>query len=81
MLEDILGDVARGVLRPILRFVFIDVLLHGVFEIIVQGTGYIICKPVTPSVKPDGWQAGIVGLFAWALIGFGCYRMYHGQLF
>jgi hypothetical protein len=60
---EIAGEVFGGALRIIGR-VFAEV----VFEICIKGLGYLICRPFSRSVNPDGVLVAVVGLAAWASI-------------
>lgn len=64
MIADILVEIAAVALRGIGRIVG-DVFISFFFELAVQGTGYVICKPFKPDVKPDGRLATVAGLTFW----------------
>ena len=40
-------------------------IIEVIFEICVKGMGYLICRPFSRLIDPDG---AFVGIFAWALI-------------
>lgn len=58
---EIVGEVARGLLRVI--------LVEFLFELMIEGTGYLICKRFKSSVDPDGVVVAVVGIVFWMLIG------------
>jgi hypothetical protein len=60
---EITGEVFGGALRIIGR-VFAEVI----FEIYIRGLGYLICRPFSRSVNPDGVLVPVVGLAAWASV-------------
>lgn len=68
---EIVGEVCGGALRIIGR-VFAEV----VFEICVKGLGYLICRPFSRTINPDGLIVAVIGLAAWALILFSLYFGY-----
>lgn len=61
---EIIGEFAGGVLRFIGRM-----LLEGVFELLIQGVGYLICRPFKRNVNPDGGLVDVIGLVFWAAVG------------
>lgn len=64
MIGEIIVEVAGGVLR------FIGyVLLEGVFEVLIKGVGYLICRPFKRNVDPDGALVVVAGLVFWAVVG------------
>lgn len=62
-----IGEIAvelfGGALRVIGR-----VLAEVVFETCIKGSGYLICRPFSRSVNPDGILVTAVGLAAWVFI-------------
>lgn len=60
---EIAGELFGGALRIIGR-----VLAEVFFEICIKGIGYLICRPFSRSVNPDGLLVTVVGLAAWVLI-------------
>ena len=68
---EIAGEVLGGVLRIIGR-----ALAEVVFEICIKGLGYLVCRPFSHSVNPDGALVAVVGLIAWLLILFALYFSY-----
>lgn len=47
-----------------------DIAIRLVGEILIQGVGYVICKPFKPNVSPDGALAFLVGLAFWLSFGY-----------
>lgn len=71
-------DVVVDVIAATGRFVG-RLLTEVVLELLCKGTGYLICKRVKPSIDPNGWQVGLVGLVLWvAVIGTGFYLYQSG---
>lgn len=60
---EIAGEIFGGALRIIGR-----VLAEIVFEICVKGLGYLVCRPFSRTVNPDGALIAVVGLITWALL-------------
>ncbi|WP_372865451.1 hypothetical protein [Spongiibacter sp.] len=70
-LADIAGEALGGALRLLGH-----VLVELVFEVLIKGLGYALCRPFCASLNPDGWRVTVVGLLAWvalALIGYSVY--------
>ena len=61
---EIIGEVAVGVLRFIGRM-----LLGGIFELLIKGVGYLICRPFKRNVDPDSGLVVVVGLVFWVAMG------------
>ena len=62
-LGEIAGEIFGGALR-IIGWVLVEV----VFEVCIKGLGYLICRPFSRSVNPDGMLVVVVGVAVWALI-------------
>ena len=66
-----LGDLAAGLFELVGRFIG-PILVEFVFEILIQGTGYLIVRYVVflnqQEVDPDGPLATITGLSFWVAI-------------
>jgi hypothetical protein len=60
---EIVGEVFGGSLRIIGR-VFAEI----VFEICVKGLGYLVCRPFSRNVNPDGVLVVVVGLISCAFL-------------
>jgi len=70
---EIAGELLGGLLR-LLVYVLVDI----VFELLIKGSGYGICRIFTKKVDPDGVAAIITGIGFWAVIGFIGYALYKG---
>lgn len=75
MLIEVVAEVAIGALRVAGR-VLAEIFVHGVVEIGVQGTGYLLCRPFNRNVRPDGGLATTVGLIFWLVAGGAGYLVY-----
>lgn len=75
MLIEVIAEVTIGALRVAGR-VLAEIFLHGIVEIGVQGTGYLLCRPFNRSVPPDGGLATTVGLVFWLVAGVAGYLVY-----
>ena len=60
---EIVGEVFSVVFRFIFRF-FIDVIV----EILIKGLGYLIYRPFSKNVDPEGFKVTILGVVIWVLI-------------
>ena len=60
MALDAVGDLFEVVGRFLFR-----ILNEVVVEFFCKGTGYLICKPFKPNVKPDGFLVFSVGFIFW----------------
>lgn len=69
------GEIAGELLGVLFRFVG-HLFLEVVFEVLVKGAGYIICRPFYRRVNPDGFLVIVVGLAFWALLGWLLYMGY-----
>ncbi|WP_371185562.1 hypothetical protein [Thalassotalea maritima] len=63
MVFEIVADVFTGILRLLFRIVS-EVLL----EFLLKGTGYLICRPFSKNIDPDGYKVVLVGLVFWTLV-------------
>lgn len=68
---EIAGEVLGGALKAIGR-----VLVEIIFEICIKGLGYLVCKPFTRTVNPDGVLVVMVGFIIWALLLLALYFGY-----
>lgn len=69
---EVIGEVVGGVFRIIGR-----ILLEVVFELLVKGAGYLVCRPFKRNVDPDSGLVVVVGLVFWlvaGVIGYAVYR-------
>jgi len=69
MVFDLAGD-AIGVVVKFIGQVFVTL----VFEIMVQGAGYIICRVFSSKVERFSKTSAAVGFCFWALVVFAIYR-------
>jgi len=60
---EIVGDSVSFIFRLIARF-FIEII----FEIVIQGTGYLFCRLFNKNVNPDGVVVALIGLALWAAL-------------
>jgi hypothetical protein len=71
MIGDVVGEVAGGVLKFIGR-----IILEIVFESLIKGAGYILCRPFgRRRLDPDGGLVVVVGLAFWIAVGVGIYAI------
>lgn len=61
-----LESIAEGILGSVLR-VLLWVIVEIIFELLIKGLGYIVCRPFTKSDVDDPLCA-VVGVLAWLLI-------------
>lgn len=66
MLE-VLAEGFTAVLR-LLAYVLKEAIVQLLFETLIRGTGYLLCRPFSTSVSPDGFATTVVGLFAWIIL-------------
>ena len=71
-LGDIAGETLGGIVRVVGRILF-----EIFFEIIIQGTGYVLVRTVRPKTAPDDTICAVVGLLFWVFVGVGGYFVYH----
>lgn len=66
---ELVGELAGGILRFIGRL-----LLEIVFEFLIKGVGYLLCRPFSrKKLDPDSASVAVVGLAFWAVVGIGVY--------
>lgn len=63
-----ISELAAAILRMFGR-VFVEVVVHVLGEVAIQGMGYLICRPFKHNVRSDGLLTTVVGLTFW--MGFG----------
>ena len=69
-------EVAGGVFKVVVRILG-HILLEVIFELIVKGPGYLICKLFTKrDLDPDGFVVVLTGFLFWLVIGVGAYSLY-----
>ncbi len=64
-----MGEIAGEAIGLIFRFV-IHVVMEIFGEILVKGLGYIVLRPFSKDIDPDGLAVLLTGLAMWALIIF-----------
>lgn len=70
-----LGEVAGEVLGGLFRVIG-NIAAEIIFEILVKGLGYLLCKPFSKNLNSDGSLVIFVGLCAWVFIAIVCYLGY-----
>ncbi len=70
-LGEIAGEALGGFVRVVGRILF-----EIFFEIIIQGTGYVLVRTVRPKTEPDDTVCTVVGLLFWVCVGVGGYFVY-----
>jgi len=68
---EIAGELLGGLLRLVGRF-----FLEVVIEILIKGTGFLICKPFNKRIAPDGIIVVFFGFMFWILIGYLSFLLY-----
>lgn len=68
---EIAGEFLGGILKFIGRF-----FAEFIFEMLIKGTGYLICKRFSNRVDPDGVLVVLVGLVFLSLVGVGVLFIY-----
>lgn len=76
MAGEVLGEVVAGILRPVLGFIFREVLLHFVWEMVVLTTGYYLCRPFNRNVEPESISAAFAGSLFWAMVGIAIFHFF-----
>ncbi len=71
MIGDVVGEAAGGLLKFIGRLIF-----EVVFEFLIKGAGYILCRPFSRrTLDPDGGLVVVVGLTFWVTVGVAIYAI------
>ncbi|MEP1741442.1 MAG: hypothetical protein ABJI60_00795 [Kangiellaceae bacterium] len=68
---EIAGEFLGGILKFIGRF-----FAEFIFEMLIKGTGYLICKRFSKRVDPEGALVVLVGLVFLGLVGVGVLFVY-----
>lgn len=68
---EIAGELLGGIFRILGNF-----LAEVVFEILVKGLGYLVCRLFSKSVDPDGISVVLAGFAAWGVIFVALYFGY-----
>ncbi len=71
MIGEIVGEAVGGVLRFVGQ-----VLFEGVFEILVRGVGYLICRPFKHNIDPESFLVALVGMLFWICVAGVGYLIY-----
>ena len=66
-------DVAGGLFKVIARFLGY-IFLELIFELLLKGPGYFICKQLTKNdSNPDGVIVVFIGFLFWVVLGLSAY--------
>ena len=63
MLGELISELASLVGR-----IFIFVVVDVIFELLLKGAGYLLLRPFTRSIDPDGVPVIAVGIIFWLLV-------------
>jgi hypothetical protein len=66
------AEGAGAVLRVTLRL-----MIELFWELILQGTGYLVMKRIRPAQEPGEWQCTVVGLVVWSGVLAAAYLARH----
>jgi len=67
-IAEIAGELLGGIFRLLGSFL-VDVVL----EILIKGLGYVLCRPFSKRVNPDGIVVSVAGVVGWLVIICGLY--------
>ncbi|MEE2730695.1 MAG: hypothetical protein VYA55_07710 [Pseudomonadota bacterium] len=70
-LAEIAGDLVGSASRLIG-----NIIVEVIFELLVKGLGYLVCRIFFRSVDPDSSLVVVVGLSAWVIVLFSAYFLY-----
>ena len=73
---EVLIELLGGAMRLLGRFMA-ELFVHFLFETVVRGTGYLICRAFSRNADPEGSVATGVGLVVWLAIGIGALAAMH----
>ena len=68
---EIVGELLGGVFKFLGRL-----FIEFVIELIIKGSGYLICRMFSKDVDPDGVLVILVGLMFIGMVGWGIYFVY-----
>ncbi|MEY4517115.1 MAG: hypothetical protein RL180_1461 [Pseudomonadota bacterium] len=68
MPAEIVGQVIGGVIKMIGQL-----MVEVIFNIAIQGTGYLLCYPLNKHIDPESWPVVCVGLGFWVVLAAGAY--------
>ncbi|GAA6142427.1 hypothetical protein [Hydrogenophaga sp. 5NK40-0174] len=60
-------EIAGELLRPVFRLIAY-IVVEIVFELAIKGLGYLLCRPFSRDLDPDGIMVTVVGLLAWGVL-------------
>ena len=75
MLGEIIVEAAGGLVRLMGRLLG-EIFLHLIFEILVQGVGYLLCKPFYRNVRPDSALTTVTGIAFWFVVAVAVFLTY-----
>jgi len=68
------GEVIGEALSGVFRFVF-RMFAEVIFEFLIKGVGFIICRPFSKKISQDDFIVTIIGIFVWGIIIFCGYQL------
>lgn len=73
MIGEVVGELLAGAVRLLGRF-----LVEVVFEFLIKGAGYIVCRLLSrKKPDPDSAPVVVVGVVFWVAVGVGVYALSH----
>jgi len=66
-------EIVSDVISVIFKFIW-EVIILSLFELLVKGAGFLICRLFSRKVKRDGGLVAVVGIAFWILIIFAIYQ-------
>lgn len=72
---EIAGEAVGGVLRLVGRFLF-----EIIFELLIQGLGYVVIRVFRPGHEPGPGACAVVGLLCWGSLFAGGYFVYRATV-
>jgi len=70
-LGEIAGEALGGILRALGRILF-EIFFLG----IIQGTGYLLIRTVSPKSEPGEFSTAVVGVSFWSAVGVAGFWVY-----
>lgn len=52
-----------------------QLLIEAILEFLIQGLGYVLCKPLKKDINPDGALVTVVGIVFWVLFAVGAWQI------
>jgi len=71
------GEIAGELLGGLFRFLG-HVIVDVIFELLIKGVGYGICRMFSKNVNPDGAVVIMTGIGFWMVAGIISFVMYTG---